>query len=76
MMNKEQENYGLKIIKQVKLQSSDQNSFRNMLPASSGDNIVKEFIKGVREVRGPIIMESGAEYEGEWLNGLRDGSGS
>ena len=28
-----------------------------------------------REVRGPVSLESGAVYEGEWLDGVRDGEG-
>jgi len=30
---------------------------------------------GEREIRGPVTLDSGAVYEGEWLNGLRDGNG-
>ena len=37
-----------------------------MLKASAGDG---------REVRGPVQLESGAVYEGEWLDGVRDGYG-
>ena len=29
----------------------------------------------VRELKGPITLESDAVYEGEWLNELRDGQG-
>ena len=28
-----------------------------------------------RELRGPVVMDSGATYVGEWLNGERDGKG-
>ena len=31
--------------------------------------------QGVREVKGPTHLDSGAVYEGEWLNGVRDGEG-
>ena len=34
-----------------------------------------EFTKDVRELRAPINLDSGAVYEGEWLNGVRDGQG-
>ena len=30
---------------------------------------------GKRELKGPTTLESGAVYEGEWLNGQRDGHG-
>ena len=29
----------------------------------------------MRELKGPITLENGAIYEGEWFNGLRDGKG-
>ena len=29
----------------------------------------------VRELRPPANLDSGAVYEGEWLNGVRDGQG-
>jgi len=32
-----------------------------------------EFTKDVRELRPPMHLDSGAVYEGEWLNGVRDG---
>jgi hypothetical protein len=28
-----------------------------------------------RIIQGPVTLESGAIYEGEWLNHLRDGEG-
>ena len=31
--------------------------------------------QGIREVKGPIHLDSGAVYEGEWLNGALDGYG-
>lgn len=31
--------------------------------------------QGIREVKGPIHLDSGAVYEGEWLNNVRDGEG-
>ena len=34
-----------------------------------------DFTKDVRELRPPINLDSGAVYEGEWLNGVRDGQG-
>ena len=33
------------------------------------------FTKDVREFRPPVNLDSGAVYEGEWLNGMRDGHG-
>ena len=38
-------------------------------------NGTKDFTKDVRELRPPINLDSGAVYEGEWLNGVRDGHG-
>ena len=34
-----------------------------------------KFTKDVRELRPPMHLDSGAVYEGEWLNGVRDGQG-
>ena len=34
-----------------------------------------DYTKDVREMRPPINLDSGAVYEGEWLNGVRDGHG-
>ena len=34
-----------------------------------------KFTKDVRELRQPMHLDSGAVYEGEWLNGVRDGQG-
>jgi len=33
------------------------------------------FVQDVRELRPPVNLDSGAIYEGEWLNGVRDGHG-
>lgn len=33
-------------------------------------------VSGVRERRPPFHFESGAIYDGEWLNNMRDGQGS
>ena len=30
---------------------------------------------GKRVLRAPVMLESGAVYDGEWLNGMRDGNG-
>ena len=34
-----------------------------------------DYTRDVREMRSPVHLESGAVYEGEWLNGVRDGQG-
>ena len=34
-----------------------------------------KFVQDVRELRPPMHLDSGAVYEGEWLNGVRDGQG-
>ena len=39
------------------------------------DNSIIEKLDGGRVLRGPVNLESGAVYEGEWLNGMRDGHG-
>ena len=39
------------------------------------DNTIIEKLDGGRVLRGPVNLESGAVYEGEWLNGMRDGHG-
>ena len=31
---------------------------------------------GVRTKAGPITLQSGAVYHGEWKNGMRDGEGT
>ena len=55
-------------------------SAREILKASSNNKLVcKRESSGntpdVREVRGPITLKNGSIYEGEWLNGMRDGYG-
>jgi len=39
------------------------------------DNSIIEKLDGGRVLRAPVSLESGAVYEGEWLNGMRDGHG-
>ena len=39
------------------------------------DNSIIEKLDGGRVLRGPVNLESGAVYEGEWLNNMRDGHG-
>ena len=39
------------------------------------DNTIIKKLDGGRVLRGPVNLESGAVYEGEWLNGMRDGHG-
>ena len=46
-----------------------------MIEARNPDYAKNASKSGVREVRGPVTLESEAVYEGEWLNGLRDGMG-
>ena len=40
-----------------------------------GDNSIIEKLDNGRVRRGPVNLESGAIYEGEWFNGMRDGYG-
>ena len=62
------------------------NASGGMLPGSarnfgsqnfSGDQQKEAFkyTEGVKERRGPTVLTSGAIYEGEWLNGAREGYG-
>ena len=48
-----------------------------MRKVKSNSNLTatKDVSSAVREMNGPITLENGVTYEGEWLDGLRDGQG-
>lgn len=46
-----------------------------MIDMNHPENKDMEMRQGIREVKNPIHLDSGAVYEGEWLNNVRDGEG-
>ena len=55
------------------------NSAREIFEANStnkvGDRPTQGALHDQHEVRGPVTLKNGSVYEGEWLNGQRDGYG-
>ena len=45
------------------------------MPTLAATGKATEFSKDGRQMCGPLQLDSGAVYEGEWLNGIRDGHG-
>ena len=57
--------------------ANDGNVYNHSQFASDAAQNLKagDFKKDVREFRPPVHLDSGAVYEGEWFNGVRDGQG-
>lgn len=73
MFNKEQELEQQKVVKTKSVLKSGPPQSREEDSAAASP--YSNYKLGEREVRGAVTLDSGAVYEGEWLNGLRDGSG-
>ena len=57
---------------EVQVHQHKEADFGNM---TDGQYMKYEFRPGVRETRPQVCLDNGAVYEGEWLNGERDGMG-
>ena len=51
----------------------DQNQQKGMMYNQGFTPKQEDFGQGAREFKGPVTLESGAVYEGEWFSGQRDG---
>ena len=70
MANRQAELYGNQVVSQGLAQNkNDQSGLANNNTPAGKDQ------QNVRIQKGPIQLESGALYQGEWMNGVRDGFG-
>ena len=70
MANRQAELYGNQVVSQGLAQSkNDQSGLANNNTPAGKDQ------QNVRIQKDPIQLESGALYQGEWMNGVRDGFG-
>ena len=66
---------GLNHLKEDGFQHHTRNNPNAAIDPNHPDNKDVEMRNGIREVKGPMHLDSGAVYEGEWLNQVRDGEG-